>query len=91
MENKLYFCYPAIYEDTDEYTVIEVPDLGIGPFKVKPEDRPRMADITWELAVQKIMQMINSGIMPPPNRTLEDLEVSEDNDKDAFLVELIGG
>lgn len=85
----LNFTYPAIFYDEDDYIVVEVPALGIEPFKIPQSMRSQMVDIVWTTAAQKVEQMIRNGIEPPASQTLDDLEVYEGNEKDAFLIELI--
>lgn len=87
--NNLNFTYPAIYYLDGDSIIVEVPDLHIGPFEVDVKDQDKLFDITWDKAAQTVQLMLFSGIEPPPSRTLEDLEVSPDNEKDAFLIELI--
>lgn len=87
--NNLNFTYPAIYYLDGDNIIVEVPDLHIGPFEISKDDSDKLFDITWDKAAQTVQLMLFSGIEPPPSRTLEDLEISPDNDKDAFLIELI--
>lgn len=87
--NNLNFTYPAIYYLDGDSIIVEVPDLHIGPFEVDVKDQDKLFDITWDKAAQTVQLMLFSGIEPPPSRTLEDLEVSPGNEKDAFLIELI--
>lgn len=89
MNEKLHLTYPAFYSSDGQYIMVEVPDLGIKPFLISEANRAALADITWELAAQTVQKMLSQGEPLPPCRTLEDLEVSEDEDRDAFLIELI--
>ncbi len=87
---ELYFSYPAIYEDRDDGTLLEIPDLGIGPVLIPLDQRAQLADIGWSLAAHTVQELLAQGKTPPKSRTLDDLEVREGNTKDAFLIELIG-
>lgn len=87
--NDLSFTYPAIYYSDGETITVEIPDLPIEPIKISEKDRDKLFDITWDKAAQTVQLMLFSGIEPPPSRTLQDLEVSPYEDRDAFLIELI--
>lgn len=84
------FTYPAIYYDDGEYIYVEIPDLDIEDFKIPLKDINLLVDVAWTKAAREVQRLIESGIEPPPSRTLDDLEVYEGNEKDAFLIELIG-
>ena len=89
MSDSLNLTYPAIYHEDDDYIYIEVPDLGIDEFKIPVSERNQMVDITWEKGSQRLMQYILFNQPLPESKTLDDLEVFEGNDKDAFLLEYI--
>ncbi len=89
MSNEITFTYPAIYYDDGEYIYVEIPDLDIEDFKIPISQRQEMVDIAWNKAAQLLTKKIRSGELPPPSKGLEELEVYEGNEKDAFLIELI--
>lgn len=86
---ELNFTYPAFYRTDGENIYVEIPDLEIEPFVISEEQRCQLVDIAWTLAAHRVEELLRNGLTPPPSRTLEDLEISDDEDRDAFLIELI--
>lgn len=87
----MYYAYPAVYYDEADQIKVELPDLAMAPFYVPQALRAQLFDIVWDKTAQYVQSMLANGEVPPVGTKLEALPLcSEEEDKDAFLVELIG-